>query len=34
MKLRLLRDGDVLEDGVRRLASCPHQVVPNSYHDA
>jgi hypothetical protein len=25
---------DVLEDGVRRLASCPHQVVPNAYHDA
>jgi hypothetical protein len=25
---------DDLEDGVRRLASCPHQVVPNAYHDA
>ena len=25
---------DDLEDGVRRLASCPHQVMPNSYHDA
>ena len=25
---------DVLEDGVRRLASCPHQVVPNAYYDA
>ena len=25
---------DVLEDGVGRLASCPHQVVPNAYHDA
>jgi len=23
-----------LEDGVRRLASCPHQVVPNAYYDA
>jgi hypothetical protein len=25
---------DDLEDGVRRLASGPHQVVPNGYHDA
>lgn len=25
---------DDLEDGARRLASCPHQVMPNSYHDA
>ena len=25
---------DDLEDGVRRLASCPHQVMPNSYHNA
>jgi hypothetical protein len=25
---------DELEDGVRRLVSCPHQVVPNVYHDA
>jgi hypothetical protein len=25
---------DDLEDGVRRLVSCPHQVVPNAYHDA
>jgi hypothetical protein len=25
---------DDLEDGVRRLANCPHQVVPNAYHDA
>ena len=25
---------DDLGDGVRRLASCPHQVMPNSYHDA
>jgi hypothetical protein len=23
-----------LDDGVRRLAACPHQVVPNSYYDA
>ena len=23
-----------LVDGVRRLAGCPHRVVPNSYHDA
>ena len=23
-----------LDDGVRRLAGCPHQVVPNSYYDA
>jgi hypothetical protein len=23
-----------LEDGVQRLASCPHQVMPNAYHDA
>ena len=21
-------------EGVQRLASCPHQVVPNAYHDA
>ena len=25
---------DVLKDGVRRLIACPHQVVPNAYHDA
>jgi hypothetical protein len=25
---------DHLGDGVRRLARCPHQVVPNAYHDA
>jgi hypothetical protein len=25
---------DYLDDGVRRLARCPHQVVPNAYHDA
>jgi hypothetical protein len=25
---------DDLDDGVRRLAGCPHQVVPNSYYDA
>ena len=25
---------DNLDDGVRRLARCPHQVVPNAYHDA
>ena len=25
---------DDLEDGVRRLASCPHQVMPNVYYDA
>jgi hypothetical protein len=25
---------DDLDDGVRRLAGCPHQVVPNPYHDA
>jgi hypothetical protein len=25
---------DDLEDGVRRLASCPHRVRPNAYHDA
>jgi hypothetical protein len=25
---------DDLERGVPRLASCPHQVVPNAYHDA
>jgi hypothetical protein len=25
---------DDREDGVRRLASCPHQVVPNVYYDA
>ena len=25
---------DDLEDGVRRLVSCPHQVMPNAYHDA
>jgi hypothetical protein len=23
-----------LERGMQRLASCPHQVVPNAYHDA
>jgi hypothetical protein len=25
---------DHLHDGVRRLAECPHQVVPNAYYDA
>ena len=25
---------DDLEDGMKRLASCPHQVMPNAYHDA
>ena len=25
---------DDLDDGVRRLVGCPHQVVPNAYHDA
>jgi hypothetical protein len=25
---------DDLEDGLRRLVSCPHQVVPNVYYDA
>lgn len=25
---------DDLDDRVRRLASCPHRVVPNAYHDA
>jgi len=25
---------DDLEDGVRRLVGCPHQVMPNVYHDA
>jgi hypothetical protein len=25
---------DDLEVGVRRLVSCPHQLVPNVYHDA
>jgi hypothetical protein len=25
---------DGLEDGVRQLASCAHQVVPNVYYDA
>jgi hypothetical protein len=25
---------DHLDDGVRRLAHCPHQVAPNAYHDA
>jgi hypothetical protein len=25
---------DDLEDGMRRLASCPHQVMPNVYYDA
>jgi hypothetical protein len=25
---------DDLEDGVQRLVSCPHQVMPNAYHDA
>ena len=24
---------DDLDDGVRRLVGCPHQVVPNAYHD-
>ncbi|MGH3069672.1 MAG: hypothetical protein ACRDMI_13935 [Streptosporangiaceae bacterium] len=23
-----------LDSGVRRLVSCPHQVVPNADHDA
>jgi hypothetical protein len=23
-----------LEDGVQRLVSCRHQVMPNAYHDA
>jgi hypothetical protein len=23
-----------LEKGVQRLVSCPHQVMPNAYHDA
>jgi hypothetical protein len=23
-----------LEEGVQRLVSCPHQVMPNAYHDA
>jgi hypothetical protein len=25
---------DDLEDGVHRLVSCPHRVIPNAYHDA
>jgi hypothetical protein len=25
---------DNLDDGVRRLASCPHQVMPNPYYGA
>ena len=25
---------DDLENGVRRLAACPHHVMPNAYHDA
>jgi hypothetical protein len=25
---------DDLEGGVQRLSSCPHQVLPNTYHDA
>ena len=25
---------DDLADGVQRLVRCPHQVVPNAYHDA
>lgn len=25
---------DDLERDVQRLASCPHQIVPNAYHDA
>jgi hypothetical protein len=25
---------DDLEDGVHGLVGCPHQVVPNAYHDA
>jgi len=25
---------DDLEDGLQRLINCPHQVVPNDYHDA
>ena len=25
---------DDLVDGVRRLVSCPHHVMPNAYHDA
>ena len=25
---------DDLKDGAQRLASCPHQVMPNAYHDA
>ena len=25
---------DDLEDGAQRLASCPHHVMPNAYHDA
>jgi hypothetical protein len=25
---------DDLEDGVHRLIGCPHQVMPNAYHDA
>jgi hypothetical protein len=44
MKLRQLREGDVLDDdgitlddldqGIAALARCRHQVVPNPYHDA
>jgi hypothetical protein len=25
---------DDMQDGVRRLVVCPHQVMPNAYHDA
>jgi hypothetical protein len=25
---------DELDDGVQRIASCDHQIVPNPYHDA
>jgi hypothetical protein len=25
---------DDLKDGVQRLASCPHQAMPNAYYDA
>jgi hypothetical protein len=25
---------DDLEDGMQRLVGCPHQVIPNTYHDA
>jgi hypothetical protein len=27
-------DFDDRDDGMRRLASCPHQVAPNAFHDA